>query len=65
AGIPEDPATGGAAAGLPGQIALAGALKDGTDRWVIEQGFEMDRPSRIHATVEAHGGAVKSVRIGG
>lgn len=65
AGIPEDPATGSAAAALPGQIAAAGGLKDGTDRWMIEQGFEMGRPSRIHATIDAHGGAVRSVRIGG
>jgi trans-2,3-dihydro-3-hydroxyanthranilate isomerase len=65
AGIPEDPATGGAAAGLPGQIALSQKLVDGTHHWVIEQGFEMGRPSRIHATVEASGGDVKSVRIGG
>ncbi len=65
AGIPEDPATGSAAAALPGQIALSQKLTDGTHRWVIEQGFEMGRPSRIHATVEAAGGAVKSVLIGG
>lgn len=65
AGIPEDPATGGAAAALPGQIALSQRLADGTHRWVIEQGFELGRPSRIQATVEAEGGAVKSVRIGG
>lgn len=65
AGIPEDPATGSAAAALPGQIALSQKLADGTYRWVIEQGYEMGRPSRIHATVETAGGAVKSVRIGG
>lgn len=65
AGIPEDPATGSAAAALPGQIALSQRLGDGTHRWVIEQGFEMGRPSRIHATIETVGGAVKSVRIGG
>ena len=65
AGIPEDPATGGAAAALPGQIALSERLADGTHRWVIEQGFELGRPSRIQAIVEAEGGAVKSVRIGG
>lgn len=65
AGVVEDPATGSAAAALPGQIALSGALDDGLARWVIEQGFEMGRPSRIHATVEARGGAVRSVRIGG
>lgn len=65
AGIPEDPATGGAAAALPGQIALSQTLEDGIHRWVIEQGIEMGRPSRLHATVESLGGAVKSVRIGG
>jgi len=65
AGIPEDPATGSAAAALPGKIALSQKLSDGTHHWVIEQGFEMGRPSRIHATVETAGGAVKSVRIGG
>jgi trans-2,3-dihydro-3-hydroxyanthranilate isomerase len=65
AGIPEDPATGSAAAALPGQIALAGALKDGPQRWIVEQGFEMGRPSRIQVSVEAKAGAVASVRVGG
>jgi trans-2,3-dihydro-3-hydroxyanthranilate isomerase len=65
AGIPEDPATGSAAAALPGQIALSQNFADGVHRWVIEQGFEMGRPSRIHATVETSGGAVRSVRVGG
>lgn len=65
AGIVEDPATGSAAAALPGHIALSEELTDGEHRWVIEQGFEMGRPSRIRATVKAEGGAVQSVRIGG
>ena len=65
AGIVEDPATGSAAAALPGHIALSGELIDGEHRWVIEQGFEMGRPSRIRATVKAEAGAVQSVRIGG
>lgn len=65
AGVPEDPATGGAAAALPGKIALSRKIPDGRHRWVIEQGFEMGRPSCIHAIVETAGGAVKSVRIGG
>lgn len=65
AGIVEDPATGGAAAALPGHIALSGELPDGEHRWVIEQGFELGRPSRIRATVKAEGGTVQSVRIGG
>ena len=65
AGILEDPATGSAAAALPGQIVLSEQLSDGEHHWVIEQGFEMGRPSRIHARVNTQGGAVTSVKIGG
>lgn len=65
AGIMEDPATGAAAAGFPAQIVRSQTVPDGVHRWVIEQGFEMGRPSRIVATVAVEGGAVKSVRIGG
>lgn len=65
AGIPEDPATGSAAAGFPAQIIRSETISDGVHRWVIEQGFEMGRPSRIIATVAVENGAVQSVRIGG
>lgn len=65
AGVFEDPATGSAAAGLPAQIVRSQSVPDGVHRWVIEQGFEMGRPSRIIASVEVDGGAVASVRIGG
>lgn len=65
AGVPEDPATGSAAAALPGQIALAERLADGEHRWIVEQGVEMGRPSRIAVTVEALDGAVRGVRVGG
>ena len=65
AGIVEDPATGSAAASLPGHIALSETLADGEHRWVIEQGFEMGRPSQIYARVETLAGAVQSVCIGG
>ncbi len=65
ASVPEDAATGSAAAALPGQIALSKKIEDGAHRWVIEQGVEMGRPSRIIAQIEADGGAVRSVRIGG
>ena len=65
AGIAEDPATGSAAAGFPAQIVRSETVPDGEHRWVIEQGFEMGRPSRIIATVSTQGGAVQSVRIGG
>ena len=65
AGVPEDAATGSAAAALPGQIALSQKLADGAHRWVIEQGVEMGRPSRLEVAVEAKGGVVVSVRVGG
>lgn len=65
AGVFEDPATGGAASALPGKIALSQKLADKTHRWVVEQGFEMGRPSRIHVAFEAQGGAVGKVRVGG
>lgn len=65
AGVMEDPATGSAAAGFPAQIIRSQIVPDGVHRWVIEQGFEMGRPSRITATVAVEKSAVKSVRIGG
>ena len=65
AGIVEDPATGSAAASLPGQIVLAQRLDDGEQCWLIEQGFEMGRPSLINARIQAKGGAISAVRIGG
>lgn len=65
AGIPEDPATGSAAAALPGQIAAAGGLRDGAAHWLIEQGYELGRPSQIMVDVEAEAGAVVKVAVGG
>ncbi|MEM8770494.1 MAG: PhzF family phenazine biosynthesis protein [Pseudomonadota bacterium] len=65
AGIPEDPATGSAACSLPGQLALSGMAGDGDHRWVVEQGFEMGRPSLIEVTATIESGAVKKVLIGG
>lgn len=65
AGIVEDPATGSAAASLPGHVALSEAISNGEHRWLIEQGYEMGRPSRIRTRVEAKNGAIISVRIGG
>lgn len=65
AGVDEDAATGSAAAGLPGQIAASSTLSNGNHQWVIEQGFEMGRPSRIEAKVETSAGEVLEVKIGG
>ena len=44
-GIVEDPATGAATASFGGYLASRAPERDGTLRWVIEQGFEMGRPS--------------------
>jgi trans-2,3-dihydro-3-hydroxyanthranilate isomerase len=62
-GVPEDPATGSAAAAFAGL--LAAHLSDGTHPVTIEQGYEMGRPSlmRLVAVVEA--GRLLSASIGG
>jgi predicted PhzF superfamily epimerase YddE/YHI9 len=38
---------------------------DGIARFIIEQGVDLGRPSRIEAEVEGARGVVKTVRIGG
>jgi trans-2,3-dihydro-3-hydroxyanthranilate isomerase len=64
-GIVEDPATGSATASLGGYLASRSPERDGTLRWVIEQGFEMGRPSLLHLEVDQWDGAVTAVRVGG
>jgi len=64
-GVPEDPATGSAAATFPGQILASEGLSDGTHKWCVEQGFEMGRPSRILIEADVSGGALTAVRVGG
>lgn len=64
-GIPEDPATGSAAAAFAGVIQHFDKPTDGTHHSVIEQGFEMGRPSLINLTVEVAAGRIKLARIGG
>jgi trans-2,3-dihydro-3-hydroxyanthranilate isomerase len=64
-GIPEDPATGSAAATMPGQIHLCENLANGLHRWKIEQGYEMGRPSQIIVEADAKGGKITAVRVGG
>ena len=64
-GVPEDPATGSAAAALAGYLAGARGPDTGTLRWVVEQGVEMGRPSRLHVTCERAGGRISAVRVGG
>ena len=64
-GIGEDPATGSAAAALAGYLARRERLTSGSARWIIEQGFEMGRPSRIELEADAANGKLTAVRVGG
>lgn len=64
-GIAEDPATGSAVAALAGAIADFDALLDGEHSAIIEQGYEMGRPSLIRLDMTIGGGALQNVRIGG
>lgn len=64
-GIAEDPATGMAAAALPGQIHLCEKLADGKHEWRIAQGVEMGRPSSLTSEAEIRNGLIEVVRVGG
>jgi trans-2,3-dihydro-3-hydroxyanthranilate isomerase len=64
-GVPEDPATGSAAAALGGYLAKADGRTDGVLSWVVEQGVELGRPSTLYVEVERFGGETASVRVGG
>jgi trans-2,3-dihydro-3-hydroxyanthranilate isomerase len=64
-GVPEDPATGSAAVGFAGVVNRFDALPDGPHKRIIEQGFEMGRPSLIELSLQIEGGKLDAVRIGG
>ena len=64
-GVPEDPATGSAAAGFGGYIAKRDKRAEGTLKWRVEQGFEMGRPSILDVAADKKAGAVTAVRVGG
>jgi len=63
--VPEDPATGSACAALGGYLAMRSSQRDGTLRWVVEQGYEMGRPSLIEVEADKRGDAITAVRVGG
>jgi len=60
----EDPATGSASGCAIAWLVLHGLAVSGQNV-VIEQGVEMRRPSRIHASATLDGGGVKKVFVGG
>ena len=65
AGVPEDPATGSAAAAFAGFCAQSLSLPDGDHRFVTEQGFEMGRPSLVELSVTMRSGTLSSASVGG
>ena len=64
-GIPEDPATGSAAAAFAGVLMQFEPLGDGEHDFIIEQGYEMGRPSDIALQLVIDRGRLASVEIGG
>lgn len=63
-GVPEDPATGSAAAALAGCLGAEGT-GEGWRCWRIVQGVEMGRPSLIEASARRQDGRVVEVRVAG
>ncbi len=64
--VPEDPATGSAAAGLGIALCALGlAAADGETPYRISQGVDMGRPSVLHGRVEAVGGRPVACRVAG
>jgi trans-2,3-dihydro-3-hydroxyanthranilate isomerase len=64
-GIAEDPATGSAAAAFAGVLMQFEPLGDGEHSLVIEQGYEMGRPSEIELQIVIRDGELASAEIGG
>jgi trans-2,3-dihydro-3-hydroxyanthranilate isomerase len=64
-GVPEDPATGSAAAAFAGLLAAHAGFADGEHTVTIEQGFEMGRPSLIALTLTLKGSKLVSAAVAG
>jgi trans-2,3-dihydro-3-hydroxyanthranilate isomerase len=64
-GIDEDPATGAAASALAGYLGAREAQSGGTLHWLVEQGFEMGRPSILEVEADKQNGEITAVRVGG
>src|SRR3954469_19281474 len=63
--VPEDPATGSAAAALGGYLAVRDGRREGLFAWRVEQGFEMGRPSIMELEADVRDGEVTAIRVGG
>jgi trans-2,3-dihydro-3-hydroxyanthranilate isomerase len=64
-GIPEDPATGSAVAAFAGLHVAHSRPSDGEHRLVIEQGYEMGRPSLMRLSLTVANGRLVEASIGG
>ncbi len=65
-GITEDPATGSAAGALGAYLVRRGLVKaEPTAHILVEQGYEMGRPSAIHVEVDTDEHGPVEVRVGG
>jgi trans-2,3-dihydro-3-hydroxyanthranilate isomerase len=65
-GVPEDPATGSAATAFGAWLAASGYVHgEGETAYVVTQGAEIGRPSRMECAVVTRGGAAVECRVGG
>jgi trans-2,3-dihydro-3-hydroxyanthranilate isomerase len=65
-GIVEDPATGGASGPLGCYLFHHGVVSADAARNIVSlQGVAMQRPSRIHISIDSRGEAITRVRVGG
>lgn len=64
-GILEDPATGSAVVAFAGALNEALVLENGSHAWIVHQGEDMGRASRIDLKADVKDEAVTSVRVGG
>lgn len=65
-GVPEDPATGSASGALGAYLVKNGVVEVGpTTEVVIEQGYEIDRPSRILVQVFSDDDIIQEIKVGG
>jgi len=65
AGVPEDPATGSAAAAFAGWLAHYAPEATRWSEYTLLQGEEIGRPSRIDLRIDRDGDRVTAVRVGG
>ncbi len=65
-GVLEDPATGSASGALGAYLVQYGVVEVGpTTEILAEQGYELERPSRILIQVESDDDAIQEVKVGG